>query len=133
MPASQRETDKSEIDLNQRHPFLVFYLSAALFSAALIPAELPHGTWHLQARIVALAIGLFALWSFYRLFGLTDERQRDINNRALRFGFLTTLGLSLLAGFVRGFGSPVISSAGLLALMVIAWSVGLILYSWRYR
>jgi hypothetical protein len=67
------------------------------------------------------------------LLNVTDERQRQTNQQALRFGFLATLVLSLLGGFVRGFGSPQVSWGGLLALMLIAWSVGLILFSWRYQ
>ena len=126
-------TKCSEIDLKQRHPFLTFYLSAAAFSGAIVLAGRVHSSWQEVARMLALFIGAFATWSFYRLLSLTDERQKQTNEQALRFGFLATLVLSLLTGFVRGFGLPIISCGGILALMVITWSVGLIFFSWRYR
>lgn len=133
MQALVGKTKDSEIDFRQRHPFLVFYASAAALSAVLILTGLLRSPWHEVARVFTLGIGAFSLWSFYRLLRLTDERQRQTNERALRFGFLATLVLSLLGGFVRGFGSPVLTCGGLLATMLIAWSVGLILFSWRYR
>lgn len=123
----------SEFDIKQRHPFLSFYLSAAAFSVVIVLAGHMHSFWQEVARMLALLIGAFALWSFYKLFRLADERQRQTNEQALRFGFLATLVLSLLVGLVRGFGSPIVPCGAILAVMLIAWSIGLILYSWRYR
>jgi hypothetical protein len=133
MPESFRDNKLSALDLNQRYPFLVFYISAAVFCAVLILAGRGPTPPPMAVRVLGYVIGGFALWSFYRLFRLTDERQRQTNERALRFGFLATIGVSLVGGFLRGFANPVISCGGLLALMLIAWSVGLILFSWRYR
>lgn len=133
MPESSSESKPSEIDTKQRHPFLLFYFSALVFAAVLVFGDRVPSSWREGIRLLTVLLGAYGLWNFYQLFTLADERQRDTNNQALRFGFLATLVLSLLVGFVRGFGSPVISSEGLLGLMVIAWSVGLILFSWRYR
>ena len=123
--------ESNNLDLKQRRPFLVFYMSAAAFSTALVLTGRVHSPWHEAMHFLTLALGAFALWSFYRLLNVTDERQRQTNHHALRFGVLATLVLS--CGFVRGFGSPQVSWGGLLALMLIAWSVGLILFSWRYQ
>ena len=133
MSPKSSEQEFSEIDVRQRHPFLAFYLSAAAFSAALALTSRLHSPWREGIRILTFAIATFAVWSFYRLLNLTDERQRRTNYQALRFGFMATLLLSLFGGFVRGFGSPLVSWGGILALLLIAWSVGLILFSWRYR
>jgi len=123
----------SQIDLKQRYPFLVFYLSALAFSIVLVFANYPPSLWQLRLDMLAAVTDVFGLWNFYRLFALTDERQRDINNRSLRFGFIATLAVALTGGLIRGFVSPVVSCVDVLAIMVIAWSLGLILYSWRYR
>jgi len=127
------EPQFSEVDVKQRHPFLVFYASAAAFSLALILTGRLRSPWHEAVRVLTVAIALYALWRFYRLLSLTDERQRLTNHEALRFGFMATLVLCLLGGFVQGFGPPLVSWGGVLALMLIAWSVGLIVFSWRYR
>ena len=123
----------SEVDLKQRHPFLAFYLSAAAFSIALLVTNRLHSPWHQAIRVLAFVIAAFAVWSFFRLLNLTDERQRRTNYQALRFGFMATLVISLLGGFVQSFGASLVSWGGILALQLIAWSVGLILFSWRYR
>lgn len=117
----------SHLDTKQRYLLLWFYGAAATFSVLIF---LPNSQ---TIRILILAIGAFGLWSFYRLLNLADERQKQINYHALRFGFLATLVILLFAGFVRGFASPQVSCAGLLGVMLVAWSIGLILFSWRYR
>jgi hypothetical protein len=127
------EQEFSEVDLRQRHPFLAFYLSAAAFSIALVARNRLHSPWHEAIRVLAFVIAAFSVWSFFRLLNLTDERQRRTNYQALRFGFTATLLVSLLGGFVQGFGVSLVSWGGMLALQLIAWSVGLILFSWRYR
>jgi uncharacterized membrane-anchored protein YitT (DUF2179 family) len=127
------EQEFSEVDLRQRHPFLAFYLSAAAFSIALLVTNRLHSPWHQAIRVLTFVIAASAVWSFFRLLNLTDERQRRTNYQALRFGFTATLLVSLLGGFVQGFGVSLVSWGGILALQLIAWSVGLILFSWRYR
>jgi hypothetical protein len=117
----------SEVDTRQRYLLLWFYGAAAAFSVLLFLSN------RQSVRILTFAVGVFGLWIFYRLLNLADERQKRINHQALRFAFLATLVLSLLAGFVRGFSAPLVSCVGLLAAMLIAWSIGLILFSWRYR
>lgn len=105
MPESSSESKLSEIDAKQRHPFLLFYISTAAFAAVLIFGDRVPLSWREGICLLTVMIGAFDLWNFYQLLTLTDERQRDTNDQALRFGFLATLVLSLLGGFVRGFGS----------------------------
>jgi hypothetical protein len=40
---------------------------------------------------------------------------------------------STAIGFLQSFGFHPVSWLGIPALMVTLWSIGLILYSWRYR
>src|ERR1700685_2192342 len=133
MSPKSTEQTFSEVDLKQRHPFLAFYLSAAAFSVALALTSRLHSPWHEAVRVLTFVVAALAVWSFFRLLNLTDERQRRTNYQALRFGFTATLLLSLLGGFVQGFGVSLVSWGGILALQLIAWSVGLIIFSWRYR
>lgn len=119
MPASSSNRGSSEVDLKQRYLFLFFYCSAVAFSIMLILDWRAASSWHEVLRTLAAVTGAVALWNFYRLFSLSDERQRRVNDQAVRFGFLVTLALSLVGGFVRGFGSPMVSCGGLLAVMLI--------------
>jgi hypothetical protein len=62
-----------------------------------------------------------------------DEREQQVNYRALTFAFAGTLVFSAAIGFLQSFGFHPLSWLGIPPLMIILWSVGLILYSWRYR
>jgi glycerol uptake facilitator-like aquaporin len=133
MRQSSIDSKLGDTDLKQRQLLLLLYVASAAFLAALFVATRLPSRWHQPAHILTVATGAIAIWSLYRLLILTDERQRKTNTDALRFGFLATLVLLLVGGFVRGFSSPAVPWGGLLALMLIAWSVGLIVSSWRYR
>lgn len=133
MPEETNGPKASPRDLKQRFPLLLFYLAAVGFVAVQLTAAWLHSVRQELFRGFAFAIGALAIWSLYRLFNLSDERQKQINYQALQFGFLATLGLSLLAGFVRGFEVMAVSWGGILALLLVVWSIGLIFCSWRYR
>jgi hypothetical protein len=68
-----------------------------------------------------------------RFLRANDEREQQINYRALMFAFIGTLVFSSAIGFLQSFGFHPLSWLGIPALMIILWSIGLILYSWRYR
>ncbi len=74
-----------------------------------------------------------AVWSLSRFLDSNDERERQINYRALTFSFCGTLIFSLVIGLFQSAGFHSISWLGIPVLMLILWSVDLILYSWRYR
>ena len=73
------------------------------------------------ALVTALAAAFFLLL-FLRS---RDERERQINYRALTFAFAGTLVFSIVIGMAQQLGLP--------AVMIVLWSFGLILYSWRDR
>jgi hypothetical protein len=111
---------------------LLFYL-AALFSviavsfAGRIP---PSRTFLLVLAVAGAGAAIFFLLRFLRA---NDEHERRINYRALTFAFAGTLAFSAAIGFLQRFGFHPVSWLGIPPLMIILWSLGLILYSWRYR
>jgi uncharacterized membrane protein len=111
----------------------LFYLGGLACAVCLHIA----GKLQLPARGLVLVLAIIgavcAIWGLLRFLHTTDERERQINYRALTLAFVGTLIFSLAVGFLQRFGFHSVSWFGIPALMVILWSVGLILFSWRYR
>jgi len=88
-----------------------------------------------QEALIALGIVLAGggIWSFLRFLKVADTHQRLINHEATSFAFVASLLLALVVGLLQRFGF--MSGASLLipALMVSLWSIGLVLFSWRYQ
>jgi hypothetical protein len=88
-----------------------------------------------QEALFALGIVLTGggIWSFLRFLKVADTHQRLINHEATSFAFVGSLLLTLAVGILQRFGF--LSGASLLvpALMIALWSIGLILFSWRYQ
>ena len=123
----------SAVDEKQRSPLLEFYLSALAFGGALVLMRYSPSPWREILRFIMIALAGFAVWALLRFLRVADERQRQINFRALRFAFVVGLVLCLFGGFVQGFGVLRVSWIGVLGLQLIPWSFGLILYSWRHQ
>lgn len=122
--------------LDSRHPRSVLwrfcssaFLSAILFGAASYASVSYHRPLLVLALVTALAAAFFLLL-FLRS---RDERERQINYRALTFAFVGTLLFSLVVGEAQQLGLHPVPWLGLPAVMVVLWSFGLILCSWRYR
>ncbi len=116
----------------RRTALLLFYL-AALFSAiaiSLVSKAPPFRTVLLALAVPAAGTAVLFLLRFLRS---NDEREQQINYHALTFAFTGTLVFSLAIGFLQSVGFHSVSWLGIPALMIILWSLGLILYSWRYR
>jgi heme/copper-type cytochrome/quinol oxidase subunit 4 len=105
------------------------FLSAIMFSFASYAPVSYYRSLLALALVTALAAAFF-LVLFLRS---KDERERQINYRALTFAFVGTLVFSLVVGLAQQLGFHSVSWLGLPALMMILWSFGLILYSWRDR
>jgi heme/copper-type cytochrome/quinol oxidase subunit 4 len=105
------------------------FLSAIMFSVASYAPVSYYRSLLALALVTALAAAFF-LVLFLRS---KDERERQINYRALTFAFVGTLVFSLVVGLAQQLGFHSVSWLGLPALMMILWSFGLILYSWRDR
>ena|SRR6202035_785001 len=103
------------------------FLSAIMFSVASYAPVSYYKPLLALALVTALATAFF-LVLFLRS---KDERERQINYRALTLAFVGTLVFSLVVGLAQQLGFHSVSWLGLPALMISLWSFGLILYSWR--
>lgn len=116
----------------RRTTLLLFYL-AALFSVVAISVAdkiLPFRTPLLVVAVAGAAATILFLLRFLRS---NDEHERQVNYHALTFAFVGTLAFSAAIGFLQSFGFHPVSWQGIPPLMIVLWSIGLILYSWRYR
>jgi hypothetical protein len=110
--------------------FYVFvFLAAGTFTVAVEVSQ--------AAQKVLFALGIVlaggGIWSFLRFLKVADTHQRLINHEATSFAFVGSLLLTLAVGVVQRFGF--LSGASLLVpvFMIALWSIGLILFSWRYQ
>jgi hypothetical protein len=83
-----------------------------------------------KLAVVGAGLAIVCLLRFLRS---NDEREQQINYRALTFAFTGTLVFSAAIGFLQMFGFHSVPWLGIPALMITLWSIGLILYSLRYR
>jgi hypothetical protein len=126
------QTFRDELASRRRTALVLFYLPALLSVIAIgLEGKIPS----FRAPLLALAIvGAGAAILFLsRFLRSNDEHERQINYRALTFAFIGTLVFSAAIGFLQSFGFHPVSWLSIPALMITLWSIGLILYSWRYR
>ena len=109
--------------------YLLVFLAAGTFTVAV---KARHAA---QEALFAIGIVLAGggIWSFVRFLKVADTHQRLINHEATSFAFVGSLLLTLAVGILQRFGF--LSGASLLVpvLMIALWSIGLILFSWRYQ
>ena len=117
---------------SRRTTLLRFHLAALLsVIAGSLAGRIP--SFHTFLLVLAVAGAGAAILFLLRFLGSNDEHERQINYRALMFAFTGTLIFSTAIGFLQSFGFHSVSWLGIPVLMIILWSIGLILYSWRYR
>jgi hypothetical protein len=123
---------RNELADRRRTTLLLFYLAALLsvFAIGFAGGILPFRTPLLALSVAGAGAAILFLLRFLRS---NDEHERQINYRALTFAFIGTLVFSVVIGFLQIFSFHPLSWLGIPALMIILWSIGLILYSWRYR
>jgi len=120
--------------LASRHPRSVLWLfyTSAFLSAILFGAgSYASVSYHSPLLVLALVTALAAAFFLVLFLRSRDERERQINYRALTFAFVGTLVFSLAVGMAQQLGLHPVPWLGLPAVMVVLWSFGLILYSWR--
>jgi asparagine N-glycosylation enzyme membrane subunit Stt3 len=119
---------------DSRHPrsaLWLFYSSAFLSVIMFSASSYPSVSYHRPLLVLALVSALAGA-SFLVLFLRSrDERERQINYRALTFAFVATFVLSLVVGMAQQLGLHPVPWLGLPVVMITLWSFGLILYSWR--
>ena len=118
---------------NRRGTTLLLFYLAALFSvtAVSLAAQIP--SFRTLLFVLAVAGAGTTILLLLRFLRANDEHERQINYRALTFAFVGTLAFCVAVGFLQSFGFHPVSWLGIPPLMIILWSIGLILYSWRYR
>jgi heme/copper-type cytochrome/quinol oxidase subunit 4 len=123
---------RDELADRRRTTLLVFYLTAILSVIAVSLAGRIL-SFHTPLLVLAVAGAGTAILFLLRFLGANDEHEPQINYRALTFAFTGTLIFCSAVGFLQSFGFHPVPWLGIPALMVILWSIGLIIYSWRYR
>jgi hypothetical protein len=116
-----------------RNVLWLFYSLAFLSAIVLSAAPYARVSYHWFLLILALAVALAAVFFLVFFLRSRDEREQQINYRALTFAFVGTLVFSLVVGMAQQLGFHSASWLGLPAVMIVLWSFGLILYSWRDR
>lgn len=127
LPGPHPIKQKRKITLRIFYLFVV--LATGSFAVAVVLSQAA------QAVLFALGIALagVGIWSFLRFLKVADTHQRLINHEATSFAFVGSLLLTLAVGVLQRFGF--LRGATLLVpvLMIALWSIGLILFSWRYQ
>ena len=103
------------------------FLSAIMFSATSYASV----SYHKPLLVLALVTALAAAFFLVLFLRSRDERERQINYRALTFAFVGTLVFTLVVGLAQRLGFHSLSWLGIPVLMIALWSAGLILNSWR--
>ena len=123
---------EDSLNNRRRSALLLFYIASLLSASAISLIGKIHSlrTFLFALAVASAGVAIFFLLRFLRA---NDEREQQINYRALTFAFIGTLTFSVAIGFLQSFGFHSVSWLGIPALMIVLWSIGLILYSWRYR
>jgi len=120
--------------LESSHPrkvLCLFYSSAFLSALIFGAASYVSVSYQRPLLVLALVTALAAAFFLVLFLRSRDERERQINYRALTFAFVGTFVFSLVVGLTQRLGFHSLSWLGIPVLMITLWSVGLILNSWR--
>lgn len=109
--------------------YLFVFLAAGTFTVAVEVSQAALRV--LFALGIVLAAG--GIWTFLRFLKVADTHQRLINHEATSFAFIGSLLLTLAVGIVQRFGFLPGATLLVPVLMIALWSIGLILFSWRYQ
>jgi len=120
--------------LHFSHPrkvLCLFYSSAFLSALIFGAASYASVSYQRPLLVLALVTALAAAFFLVLFLRSRDERERQINYRALTFAFVGTFVFSLVVGLAQRLGFHSLSWLGIPVLMITLWSGGLILNSWR--
>ncbi len=126
------ESARDGLTERRRSALFLFYVCALVSAIAITLVEELRSFRTLLFALAVAGAGTAILF-LLRFLRSNDEREQQVNYRALTFAFAGTLVFSATIGFSQSFGFHPLSWLGIPPLMIILWSVGLILYSWRYR
>ena len=117
----------------RKNALRIFYVFVFLATGTFVVAV--KTSQAVQVALFALGIVLSGggIWSFLRFLKVADTHQRLINHEATSFAFVGSLLLTLAVGIVQRFGFLPEATLLVPVLMIALWSIGLILFSWRYQ
>ncbi|MFZ0639492.1 MAG: hypothetical protein WAM59_07340 [Candidatus Acidiferrales bacterium] len=127
------QSDHSSPRKQRRRTLRVFYVFVLVAIVLFSLAVRPNQSAEKELMALGTVASLVAIWCFIRFLRAADAHQKLINHQATNFAFVASLLLTLIVGLLQRFG--IFPSASLLipALMIAFWSIGLILFSWRYK
>lgn len=117
----------------RKNTLRMFYVFVFLATGAFITAVKASQLAQVALFVLGIVLAGGGIWSFLRFLKVADTHQKLINHEATSFAFVGSLLLTLAVGVLQRLGF--LSGASLLvpALMIALWSIGLILFSWRYQ
>jgi hypothetical protein len=115
---------------NTLRMFYVFVVLAAGTFTLAVNSNQPAQEALFGLGIVLAGVGI---WCFLRFLKVADTHQRLINHEATSFAFVGSLLLTLAVGILQRLGFLAGATLLVPALMIVLWSIGLILFSWRYQ
>src|SRR5271157_5580402 len=110
------ESAMSSLDSSRppnRNVLWLFYSSAFLSAIVFSTASYAPASYYWPLLILALAVALVAAFLLVLFLRSRDERERQINYRALTFAFVGTLVLSLVLGLAQQLGFHSMSWLGI--------------------
>jgi hypothetical protein len=111
-------TEQTGLDNRRRDSLLPFY-TAALTSAVAIGLSSRTPALRTILLVLGTVAAAVAVWFLSRFLHSNDERERQINFRALTFSFCGTLIFSMVVGLFQSAGFHSISWLGIPILMLV--------------
>ncbi len=117
----------------RKNTLRMFYIFVVLAAGSFTVAVKANQAVQPALFVFGIVLAGGGIWSFLRFLKVADTHQRLINHEATSFAFVGSLLLTLAVGILQRFGF--LSGATLLVpvFMIALWSIGLILFSWRYQ
>ncbi|QBD74903.1 hypothetical protein EPA93_02405 [Ktedonosporobacter rubrisoli] len=111
----------------------IVYVIVMFISAIVVNISPSSAWWRIPLALTPIVPAIFAMFTFIRFIGHMDEMQRHIQLEGLAFAFASTGLLTFSYGFLENIGFPHLGWLYVFPLMMVLWSIGTDLASWRYR
>lgn len=134
---SIRACSGTAADRKNRQRFLYWLMAwAATYVGATWVLENVDGLGGVPTWILAVTPSLFlvaAIGAYLHFLRMTDELQRRIQVEGLAFGFGAAVVFALGYELLEFAGAPQVDSDTIVIVMMIAWPIGQLIGTWRYR
>lgn len=113
--------------------WVLFWAISHIAAQVLLRHELVSGTLAWLLPGISVVIAILAFRHYYQFFSQTDELTRKIQTDGICFAFaFAVLGTLILQSF-EPLGMPQPDNNDMVAMMVVAWSVGQFIGHWKYQ